>query len=467
MKDWKLTNGIAVLAVAAWFCTAAPDSADLAYAAAPETEINASVFPDKNFREIIAKQADADGDGKLSQEEIHNVTKLDIQYPHKESHPWYGASLSDLYDYPGLEHPYDGAVMDLTGLELFENLQQLRLHNTEPENLPLEHLKKLYFLEISSAPEMALDVSDAPNLTELAAAQTSFTDIRLDQNTQLQHLRLYHVSAPKSTLDLTALTALASVTVEGCELAGMELGEKPDLTDLLADCGLKDVDLSGCPNLERARLDGNLFKTLDVSRSPKLRWLYLKNNFLTRLDLRQNNSLEVLDISGNAFTKINSSTLRTGKNSVLSFLLAGNLTKCTILDVSHLSLLNEAQAPYGAFTKVKISKSLSVLDISSSKLTALDAKTFQAPLGTKLAQLHCSSGKLKKINAGHLKNLKQIAAGSNKLTNVNISGCLKMESCYLNGNPLKKLTVSKKSGSAQKKQYQKTVKENGGKLIYK
>ncbi len=479
MKYWKLINGIAVFAAFLWTCTAnAPNTAALIHAEAkaskaskasetPETEINAAIFPDKNFREIVVKQADADGDGKLSQEEIRNVTKLDIQYPHKESHPWYGASLSDLYDYPDLEHPYDGVTMDLTGLEQFENLQQLRLHNMKPENLPLARLEKLSFLEISSAPEMELDVSGAPGLTELAVAQTSFTGIRLDQNTKLQHLRLYHVSAPESVLDLTELTELASVTVEGSDLAGIELGEKPDLTELLAGCGLKEIDLSGCPNLERARLDGNGLKTVDVSRNPKLIWLYLKDNLLTKLDLRQNPGLDVLDISGNAFTKINSSTVRTGKGSVLSFLCAGNLAKCTLLDVSHLGGLSEVQAPHSAFTKVKIAKNLTTLDISASKLTALDKKTLQAPSKAKLEQLHCSSGKLKKINASHLKNLRQIAAGSNRLTDVNVSGCVKMESCYLDGNPLKKLTVSSKSGSRQRKQYQKTVKENGGRLFYK
>lgn len=470
MKYWNLINGMAVFAAFACACVVkTPVSDGLVHAAAKaaEVEINAAAFPDKNFREIVAKQADTDGDGKLSQAEIQNTTKLDIQYPHKESHPWYGASLSDLYDYPDLEHNYDGVTMDLTGLEWFENLERLRIHNAQPLNFPVDRLQKLDILEISSMPEMKLDLSGVRNLREVAAAQATFSDIYLDENTQLQHIRLFHVSAPQTVLDLTALPNLVSVTVQRSSLAGMELGEKPDLDDLQADCGLAEIDLSGCPQLERVRLDGNRLKTLDVTRNQRLQYLYLKDNRLVRLDLRRNDSLEVLDISGNVFSNINSSVLRAGKNSVLSFLSAGNLSKCTLLDVSHLGSLREVQAPHGAFTKVKIPKDLAVLDISSSKLAALDAKTLQAPAGAKLTELHCSTGKLKKINANHLKNLTQIVAGSNKLTNVNISGCLKMETCYLNGNPLKKLTVSKKSGSRQKKQYQKTIKENGGKLIYK
>ena len=469
MKYWKFINGMAAFAAFAWSCMVkAPDSAGFVHAAVKETEvdINASVFPDGNFRKVIAEQADADRDGKLSDTEIANVTRLDIRYPHQESHPWYGASLSDLYDYPDLEHNYDGVTMDMTGLELFENLERLQIHNAEPVSLSLEHLEKLDYLEISSIPEMELDLSGAHNLGEIAVAEASLTKIRLDQNTQLQHIRLYHISAPRTVLDLTALPKLVTVSVEHSGLAGMELGEKPQLADLQADCGLADIDLSGCPQLERARLDGNRLKKLDISANPKLQYVYLKNNQLSGLDTRQNDQLKVLDISGNAFSKINSSTLRVGKNSTLSFLQAGNLNKCTILDVSHLFALEELQAPSGAFTKVSIAKNLLSLDISSSKLATLNAKTLKAPAGAALSDLHCSTGKLKKINASHLKNLKQIVAGSNRLTDVNISGCLKMQSCYLNGNPLKKLTVSKKSGSSQKKQYQKTVKETGGKLVF-
>lgn len=469
MKYWKLINGMAAFAAFACSCMVkVPDTAGLVHAAVKGTEvdIDASVFPDDNFREMIAKQVDTDGDGKLSDTEIADVTRLDLQYPHQESHPWYGASLSDLYDYPDLEHHYDGVAMDMTGLELFKNLERLRIHNAEPVNLSLEHLEQLDFLELSSTPEMELDLSNTRNLCEVAVAEASLSEIRLDQNTQLQHIRLYHICAPRTVLNLTALPKLVSVTVEHSELAGMELGKKPQLTDLQADCGLADIDLSGCPQLERARLDGNRLKTLDISGNQKLQYVYLKDNQLSRLDVRQNGQLEVLDISGNVFSKINSRTLCIGKNSTLSFLQAGNLNQCTTLDVSHLFALEELQAPYGAFTKVSIAKKLLSLDISSSKLVTLNAKTLRAPAGAALAELHCSTGKLKKINASHLKNLKQIAAGSNKLTDVNISGCLKMQSCYLNGNPLKKLTVSKKSSSSQKKQYQKTIKETGGKLVF-
>lgn len=444
MKFWKsLTISLAIAACALPY--AAKDIATVNAAANDtETVISEAAFPNEVLR-TLAKQADTDGNGALSKAEIQKVTKMDIVYPHKETHPWYGASLSDLYDYD-MKHDYDGVPVDLTGLDIFQNLERLRIHNAKPLNIPFEKLKKLSFFEISTVPEMELDVSGAPGLKELAAAEAVFTDIHLEKNTALEHLKLYHVSVPDSTLDLAALSSLKSVTADGC--------------------GLTQIDLSACTGLERAELGGNSLSSLDVAHNKKLKYLYLQDSGLKKLDLRQNACLETLNIDGNAFQKINSSTLRVAKDSVLSWISAGNLSRSTLLDVSHISSLKELHAPSGAFTKVKIGKALAVLDISSSGLKTLDAKTLQAPSKAGLAQLHCSSGRLKKLNAGHLKNLKSVIAGSNRLTEVNLSGCRKLESCYLNGNPLKKLIVDKSSNRVQKKQYKKIVKENGGKLIY-
>lgn len=429
MKNNYLSKACAALAVCAAVC--AGTGTEYAGAEAKETQIaiDAETFPDENFRAIASGQADTNQDGMLSEEEIKNVTKITVRYPHQEGHPASSGISCDTVYPVGDNHNYDGVQMDFTGMGIFRNLKILKLHNVEPTGLPFAELGSLKQFYLSSAPAVELDFSKAQGLERIEVVHTDVTKLNLKKNTALKRLQL-------------------------------------------RGCGLEQADFSRCRNLERLWLDYNAFKSIDLTKNSRLRELHLEYNSLAALDLTKNKQLESLDISFNRFKKINSSTLKVSASSRLSEIQASMLTKCTLLDVSHINSLQNMNAASGKFKKVKIGKNLQMLDISSGReranpMTVLNAKTLQAPAGAKLRELQCYQGNLKKLDLRHLKNLRKLLAEDSRLTEADLSGNLKMKSCNLDGNPLKTLAVSRKSNAEQKKMYRKIVKRAGGKLIYK
>jgi len=441
----------------------------LAGAGETGTPVNASVFPDGNFRAVVSAQADRDGDGMLSKEEIESVTEMDIVYPHSQDHPWYGAYLSDMYDYLARDdHTYDGTRMDVTGLDTFQNLEKLRFHNVEPVNIPFSSLEKLKKFEISSAPRFSADFAEAPGLEELAFLYTEIGKLNLSQTENLKKFTACHIGFSEKELDFSAASGLEEIGISYSVLNKVSVRNNAALKKLsVQNCGLRQTDLSGGSGLQEVRLDGNKLKKLDVSANPELTNLYLDNNSLTKLDLTKNRRLGTLSVNGCAFTKLNANTVRVSDSGSLTTVSAENLDKCTVLDVSHMASLKELHAATGGFLKVSIAKNLTDLDITRSGLTEINAKSLRAPAGAKLRQLRCSLGRLKKINVSHLKNLKSLIADGNKLTEVNVSGNRKLTTCILSGNKLKRLVVSRNADNEQKELYKSIVKENGGTIVYK
>ncbi|MEG2146154.1 MAG: hypothetical protein RRY06_05925, partial [Lachnospiraceae bacterium] len=67
--------------------------------------IDENIFPDRAFRTYVSSHFDTDRDEQLSTEEINQATVIDFEW--------------------------DDTISDLTGLNLFTNLEQLKCDNTE------------------------------------------------------------------------------------------------------------------------------------------------------------------------------------------------------------------------------------------------------------------------------------------------------------------------------------------------
>ena len=179
--------------------------------------INSTHFPDDHFIAYVELRCDKDGDGTLSQAELDGVTELYVAYAN---------------------------IKDLTGIELFPNLEKLDCKNN---NLT------------------RLDVSKNTKLTKLYCEFNQLTGLDLSKN-----------------------TALTELNCQVNQLTSLDLSKNTALTKL--DCAL------------------NPLANLDVSENPELTYLKCGSNQLTRLDLHVNTALETLICDNNQLTSLNLSS---------------------------------------------------------------------------------------------------------------------------------------------------------------
>lgn len=128
-----------------------------------------------------------------------------------------------------------------------------------------------------------------------------------------------------TTLDVSRNTKLKKLWITLVNnLKEAKLGNLPELADLeLTGLSNKilteELDISGCPNLQRLCFNNTNLTTLDVSHCSQLRALSCYNNQLTTLDIRNNPNLTSLSCYGN-----NMATLDITQNPLLEKLTCGN-----------------------------------------------------------------------------------------------------------------------------------------------
>lgn len=187
--------------------------------------IDSTHFPDDHFIAYVELRCDKDGDGTLSQAELNGVTELII------------------------DHAY---IKDLTGIELFPNLDKLDCALNQLTGLDLSKNTALTVLYCESNHLTSLDLSKNTELTELNCQDNQLTSLDLSKNTALT--KLYCALNQLTSLDLSKNTAL---TILGCS------GNKRQIT--VGETGqfnlsaLKGFDVSKASGWsEGAAVDGNI-----------------------------------------------------------------------------------------------------------------------------------------------------------------------------------------------------------------
>lgn len=191
--------------------------------------IDPAHFPDDHFIAYVELRCDKDGDGTLSQAELDGVTELYVAYAN---------------------------IKDLTGIELFPNLDKLDCKNN---NLT------------------RLDVSKNTKLTKLYCEFNQLTGLDLSKN-----------------------TALTELNCQVNQLTSLDLSKNTALTKL--DCALNpltSLDVSNNTALTYLDCNYNQLTSLDLSQNTALTKLGCHDNQLTSLDLSKNTALDTLDCSGN------------------------------------------------------------------------------------------------------------------------------------------------------------------------
>ena len=326
--------------------------------AAGSVTINSTNFPDANFSSYIRKNFD-DGDGVLSEDEIAEVTNINV------------SNLS---------------IASLKGIEYFTALKVLRCVHIQLTTLDLRK-------------------------------NTALEELIAYYNYQLTNVTVSGLSALR-LLDVHDCTALTTLTCSSCALNDLCIDGCTALTSL--ECGnnqLTELDVSDCTALTALRCYSNRLTSLDVSKNTALYILYCQKNPLTELDLTNNTAMEYLAIGSTEITSIDLS------NNVLMKNMTCISSKLTELDVSRFSNLESLSVEDSldltdlecyecALTSLTVSgcTALETLDCEENELESLDVSGCTA-----LESLDCKYNKLTELNVSGMETLGNLECIGNPL----------------------------------------------------
>ena len=182
--------------------------------------IDASNFPDPNFRAYVKAEFDKDYNNSLSESERNAVTEIKVA------------------------DGYNGQkITNLKGIEFFPNLEKLYCDNNQLTSLDVSQNKALKYLNCSENQLTSLDVSENIALQKLSCYRNQLTSLDVSQNTQLKELRCY--GNQLTSLDVSKNPALVWLSCTRNQLTSLDLSQNHALENLqvMENC-LTSLDLS-------------------------------------------------------------------------------------------------------------------------------------------------------------------------------------------------------------------------------
>ncbi len=220
---------------------------------AEAVRINATNFPDENFRKYIKENFDEDNDDIV--DDIENITYMSV-----------GSCQ----------------IHSLQGIEFFRALKELRCYNNKLTSLDVSKCTVLEWLDCDDNQLISLDVSKCTVLGVLWS-----------QNNQL------------TSLDVSKCTVLESLLCGNNKLTSLDVSKNTALESLnCCNNQLTSLDVSKNMALESLYCRNNKLINLDVSKNTALEWLYCGNNKLINLDVSKNTALTQLSIDSSITTDI-------------------------------------------------------------------------------------------------------------------------------------------------------------------
>ena len=295
-------------------------STDWIHITATGLPINATNFPDFNFRNIISERYDShEPDGYLSRYERSLVKTMNV---------------------------FQKNITDMTGVNYFTSLTSLNCGANNYQSIDISDLTKLVNLECYSSGLTSIDLS----------AQTKLQTVDLGSN------RL-------AALDVSRNTKLTKLLCQFNYIETLDVSMCPDLVTL--KCGayypsrtLTSLDITGCSKLEYLDCSSGHLASLDVSSCPALTYLYCHYNDLETLNVSGLTHLTTINCSVNKLTSLDVEgctalqQLACGTNPIPSL----NLSTCTAL--KRLDCPNNSK--------------LQQLDVSGLQLEQLDCRNCSA-----------------------------------------------------------------------------------------
>ncbi|MBR5348038.1 MAG: hypothetical protein IK125_02270 [Lachnospiraceae bacterium] len=285
--------------------------------------INASTFPDANFRAVVLADFDTNGDHILESREIVYARNL-----------WCVKK----------------GIKSLQGIEYLKELRGIYCMDNQISSWNLSQNKLLTGIWCSGNLFTSLDFTVNPALEWVYAFDCKLTYFNVKNNSEMSYIEIN--SNPLGSIDVSHNPKLEHLMVGDCGLTKLDVTHNPNLQHLDAfrnkfksldlsqnpkmkrldvwdNPGLGDVDTSNMPGLQYYNCAKNNCTSVDVSKNPELQKLVVSYNrgYLKSLDISHNPKLAILQIQDNELTSLDIS-----HNPMLRFIWGGynNITKLNI-----------------------------------------------------------------------------------------------------------------------------------------
>lgn len=247
-------------------------------AAVPEgyIAINEKNFPDKNFRDYVAMDSDADHDNCFSPREIANAKGI----------------LCD-----------NKEISNLKGIEFFTEIWKLDCYYNNLKTIDLSHNKKLSYLNCHHNKLEELDVSGLPLLKTFYCGHNALSSIDVSKNEKLEDFDCQdnHLD----TLDVSQNKELVKLGCGSNNLTELDVSENKKLKQLWCyENKLSNLNLGNQTELEVLSCGDNPLSVLDVGANTNLEKLFVSNTNLTELNVSANTKLKNLDVSNTNLTSL-------------------------------------------------------------------------------------------------------------------------------------------------------------------
>ncbi len=300
--------------------------------------IDETNFPDATFRQYVTANFDADSNGALSEDEIAQITAIDVS---------------------GLE------IESLQGIAYFGALEELYCSDNLLTALDVGGNPALKMLYCDINRLTALDIGNNPALEELYCFDNSLTALDVSHNPAL---KLLHCSENRlTTLDVANNPALITLNCSDNLLTALDVGNNTALETLSCSTNqLQALDVSRNTAVHTLHCSGNRLTALDIRHNTALLYLHCDNNLLTSLDIGGNPVLQILNCDNNQLTALDASN-----NTAFTKLYCSN-NLLTALDVSGCAAMDVLICSDNRLTNIDLSENSLLTDVS------FDGNTFEA-----------------------------------------------------------------------------------------
>ncbi len=231
--------------------------------------INAQIvsIPDPNFKNALLNYnppIDLNNDNEIQVSEAENVTTL--------------LSLS-------FEN-----ISDLTGIEAFVNLTQIRMQSNPITSVDLSANTLLTSFDAWNCPLNSINVSNNTLLETLVFTNGTVDNIDLSNNNALIILRCDNNDL--SELDVSNMPSLSTLGCSGNNITTLDVTNNTQLMSL--DCSSNNImmfDFSNNSNIETLRIGNNPITEIDLSNNDNIFELHCDNTLISELDLSNMSSL--------------------------------------------------------------------------------------------------------------------------------------------------------------------------------
>ncbi len=235
-----------------------------------------TAIPDPNFEAALSAYDDIPNDHQIPTQAIDTIRVLEI---------------------------VNKNIADLTGIQDFAALQDLRCGSNQLTQLDVSQNTQLKVLSCYNNQMTSLDVSQNVLLTHLQVFNNQLTSIDVSNNPDLIYLSTG--DNPIGYLDVTNNQALTYLYAYRNQLNGIDISHNTQLYRItLANNNIRQLDVSNNLRLMELNVRNNQLTRIDVSMLPDLAWLNVSNNQLTDLNLDNNHALTKLRFNDNLLTQV-------------------------------------------------------------------------------------------------------------------------------------------------------------------